>query len=138
MIVLRSVLVFLALGLAALHGGCAANPEMSLADTFETTDTGPVAGEDARQDFGPAASQVTGLDAPTDLTENAQEPEIARSGPTGVIDREDRDATLLYLRSLSQSVRGNSVRQLTTSPAELRRLQATHAQRALADIESGG
>lgn len=140
-IVLRSVHVFLALGLAVLAGGCAANPEMSLLDTFETSAAAPVAGQEtgqnAEQDFGQVSDQVMGSDTPADLVENGQSAEIARGSPTGLIDREDRNATLLYLRSLSQSARGSSTRRLSTSTAELQRLQATHAEKALSEIEGG-
>lgn len=157
MIVLRSVLAFLAFALAALPGGCAVNSEMSLVETFETgaagsdfgpdpgldpgldsgPDSGPESGQGSRQELGPTSDQATRPDAPAGLTEGARVAENAPGGPTGLITRDDREATLLYLRSLSQSVRGSSTRQLSTSAAELKHLRATHAEKAISEIENG-
>lgn len=142
MIVLRNVFAFLALGLAALPGGCAMNPEMSLIDTFETSAAGsdfePDSGQVSGQELGSTLNQTANSDAATDLTNDAQSAENARGGPSGLIARDDREATLLYLRSLSQSARGSSARQLSTSAAELKRLKATHSEKALSEIKSGG
>lgn len=116
--------VGIAAGAIGLLAACAAGPDVTLADALGAGPPG-----------GAAAEWATGEETDTPPMPG-DKPVLFSGEPSGLVNPEDREATLVRLRTLADDrSRGAAPSAAALSAAELLRLRDTHGANALEDIE---
>lgn len=106
-----SIVALLGLSVSA----CSMGPEMSLLDVVE----------------GPSQASVV-------LVEPAKSAQAVSPQSRGLVNDQERAETLAHLKALSLTGQRQPGGSLSSSVAELKRLQATHGKNALSEIEAEG